>query len=89
MKVKMKDNLILRYQQSNAFDYRERHRLDDSPINELQFVKLYEVYREYFKLKSFLKSIENKIIDVVFIHQDAFEEQDNNYWLPNELWNKL
>ena len=89
MQVQMKDNLIVRYQQCKEFDYRNHPNMGDLPINELQFVKQYYGYQDYFKLKLFLKSIENKVIDVTMIHGDAFEKLDDNYWLPNELWTKL
>lgn len=41
------------------------------------------------EIAGFLASIEGQIIEVVFIGQDAFEKENNNIWLPNELWEKL
>ncbi len=41
------------------------------------------------ELESFLKSIEGKQVELRFVHGDAFEKNDNNYWLPNELWDEL
>lgn len=40
-------------------------------------------------LKLFLKSIEGKVIDLIFTYGDAFEKNDDNYWLPNELWDEI
>jgi hypothetical protein len=37
---------------------------------------------------SFLESIERKIIELVFTAGDAFEKEDNNIWLPDELWDE-
>lgn len=35
---------------------------------------------------TFLKSIENKEVVLVFTAGDAFEKNDNNIWLPDDLW---
>ena len=85
MKVRMKDNLIMRYQLCKEFDYRHRTPISSAP-NELIAQKEVQGYTEYFKTKQFLKSIEGKVVDLVFTCGDAFEKNDNNYWLPNELW---
>ncbi len=84
----MKDNLILRYQQCKDFDYRDKNRVSTA-FNELQCVKEYCGLEDYFNLKLFLKSIEGKIVDLTFTHGDAFEQNDNNYWLPDELWEEI
>ena len=34
----------------------------------------------------FLESIEGREVNLVFTHGDAFEEKDNNVWLPDSLW---
>lgn len=39
--------------------------------------------------KDFLKSIEGKEVDLIFIGGDAFEKNDNNFWLPNCLWDEI
>jgi hypothetical protein len=70
----MKDNLIARYQMS------------DELKGELRAVWKHHGWLEYCKTKAFLKSIEGKVVDLVFTHGDAFEAQDNNYWLPDCLW---
>ncbi len=44
---------------------------------------------EKVKLVTFLASIEGQIIDIVFTAGDAFEKQDDNYWLPDELWEEV
>ena len=38
---------------------------------------------------NFLKSIEGKKINIRFTNGDAFEEEDDNIWLPNSLWEKI
>ena len=38
---------------------------------------------EFLKLRD---RIEGKFVTLVFIGVDAFEEIDDNYWLPNECW---
>jgi hypothetical protein len=40
-------------------------------------------------LGNFLKSIEDKEVNLVFIGQDAFEKNDNNWWLPDCLWDEV
>lgn len=37
----------------------------------------------------FLLSIEGREVDLVFTLGDAFEKEDNNYWLPSELWDEV
>jgi len=38
---------------------------------------------------NFLKSIEGREVNLVFTGGDAFEEVDNNIWLPGGLWDAL
>ena len=85
MEAEMKDNLILRYQKSPELDYRSRCRIS-CPLNEMQAVKEMHGMEDYFDLKTFLKSIEGKAVNLVFTGGDAFGEKDNNFWLPNDLW---
>ena len=85
MKAKMKDNLIFRYQTCKEFDYRQMGGGGDF-MNELQAVKGAQSMMNYFDLKQFLKSIEGKIVDLIFTCGAAFEKNDNNFWLPSELW---
>ena len=40
-------------------------------------------------VKIFLKSIEEKEVDLIFTAGDAFEKKNNNVWLPNDLWTKI
>ena len=40
-------------------------------------------------LDAFLRSIEGKVVTLVFSGNDAFEEKDNNVWLPSLLWEEL
>lgn len=85
MKVKMKDNLIMRYQQCESFDYRGKG-LNHGYINEMQAMNGEWGWLDYFELKLFLKSIEGKIVELTFTGGDAFEKEDGNIWLPDELW---
>ena len=85
MKVRMKDSLISRYQRCKEFDYSDKNPISWPP-NELIAVKEVCGYEDYFKLKDFLKSIDGKEVELVFTGDDAFEENDNNFWLPNDLW---
>ena len=85
MKAKMKENLIMRYQQCESFDYRNKN-FNYGYFNELQAVKGEWGNYHYMQTKLFLKSIEGKIVDLVFCGGDAFEKNDNNHWLPDELW---
>ena len=88
MKARMKSNLITRYQLCPEFNYRHRSPISSCP-NELIGVKEEWGWLEYFKTKQFLKSIEGKVVDLVFIGNDAFEKNDNNHWLPNSLWDAI
>lgn len=85
MKARMKDNLIVRYQLCPEFNYRDKSRISCAP-NELIAVREVWGWQSYFETKQFLKSIEGKIVDLVFTAGDAFEKEDNNHWLPNSLW---
>ena len=33
--------------------------------------------------------IAGKVVDLVFIGSDAFEEKDNNFWLPDCCWDAI
>lgn len=85
MKVQMKDNLIMRYQLCGDFNYMHDG-LNDGMPNELIAIKKIHGYMDYFKTKEFLKSIEGKVVELVFTCGDAFEKEDNDHCLPNELW---
>lgn len=37
----------------------------------------------------FLDSIDGKVVDLTFTCGDAFEKNNNNIWLPDELWTKI
>ena len=81
----MKDNLIMRYQLCPEFNYMDKCRISCAP-NELIASREIFGWESYFETKQFLKSIEGKIVDLVFTGNDAFEKNDNNYWLPDSLW---
>ncbi|MCX6602534.1 MAG: hypothetical protein NTV52_02955 [Acidobacteria bacterium] len=40
-------------------------------------------------LDEFLRSIEGREIKLVFTAGDAFEEKDNDIWLPPSLWDEI
>ena len=44
---------------------------------------------EGYKTIAFLRSIENQEVELVFTAGDAFEREDNNTWLPDELWDAI
>lgn len=88
MKARMKDNLIARYQLCTEFNYRDRCHISCAP-NELIAAREAWGWQGYFETKQFLKSIEGKIVDLVFVHGDAFEKEDNNHWLPESLWEAI
>jgi len=37
----------------------------------------------------FLLSIQGKEVELIFTDGVAFEKNDDNFWLPDELWEKL
>lgn len=41
------------------------------------------------EIAAFLANIEGQIVELVFTGPDAFEKDDNNIWLPNELWEAI
>lgn len=40
-------------------------------------------------LINFLGGIRGKVVDLVFTEGDAFEKNDNNFWLINEIWDEV
>ena len=86
--VKMKDNLIMHYCLCDDFNYMHRIPIS-SPPNELIAQKEAWGWMDYFATKQFLKSIEGKVITITRCHGDAFEVNDNNYWLPDSLFEVL
>jgi hypothetical protein len=88
MKARIKNNLITRYQLCPEFNYSRRCQISSYP-NELIGIKEELGWLEYFKTKNFLKSIEGKVVDLVFTGNDAFEKNDNDHWLPDSLWDAV
>ena len=41
------------------------------------------------ELQSFLRSIEGREVNLVFVGPDAFEENDNDVWIPDCLWDEV
>ena len=56
---------------------------------------LYAIYKSLLPdevdadIYRFLNSIDGKEVTLIFTHGDAFEINDNNIWLPNELWDEI
>lgn len=55
-------------------------------------------YREFFAsevdpvdtdVELLLNRIEGKVVELTFTCGDAFEENDNNIWLPDCLWEEV
>ena len=88
MLARMKDNLITRYQLCPEFNYRDKCPISTAR-NELLAAKEMHGMNDYFKTKKFLKSIEGKVVELVFTAGDAFEKNDNNHWLPKSLWDAV
>lgn len=88
MKARMKDNLIARYQLCPEFRYTDLNRMKPA-TNELIAQRQMWGWQSYFETKLFLKSIEGKVVDLVFCGKDAFEKNDNNHWLPGSLWDAV
>lgn len=38
---------------------------------------------------AFYNSIDGKEVTLTFTHGDAFEKNDNNYWLPDDTWEPI
>ena len=74
MKAKMVDDLVEAYR-----NCQELH-------GELDATRAENGESEYNKLVQFLESIGGKEVELVFAPRDAFEKNDNNYWLPDSLW---
>jgi len=41
------------------------------------------------EVRDFLNTIDGKEVELVFIGKDAFEKEDNNFWLPEFLWDEI
>jgi len=39
--------------------------------------------------RAFYDSISGKEVELVFIHDDAFEKKDFDHWLPNHTWTEI
>lgn len=46
-------------------------------------------HREDYDFIALCDRIAGKEVNLRFIGNDAFEEVDNNYWLPNCCWEKV
>ena len=59
--------------------------LIDTIESEMGAVEGHRNDPEFIKL---CERIQGKVVDLVFIRDDAFEAVDNNYWLPEYCWKK-
>lgn len=75
VKAKMKDNLVKRY--------------DEAFPGEIEAFRSACGEEEHKDFIQFLESIQKKEVNLVFAAGDAFEEKNNDYWLPNQLWDKV
>lgn len=41
------------------------------------------------EIEDFLNIIQGEIVELKFTGPDAFEKNDDNIWLPNELWDAI
>lgn len=48
-----------------------------------------EGHRNDPKFLALRDRIEGKVVELTFLGGDAFEKEDNNYWLPPECWEKV
>ena len=48
-----------------------------------------ENHRNDDKFLELCNKIQGKEVELAFIGDDAFEKQDNNYWLPNSCWEEI
>lgn len=48
-----------------------------------------EGHRTDPKFIALSKRISGKKVELVFIGSDAFEKEDNNYWLPDCCWDEI
>jgi len=72
IKARMKGNLLARYEEAMPNELEESRKI----FGDIEFQKTINL----------LKSIEGKVVELVFIGDDAFEKNDNNLWLPDCLW---
>ena len=82
IKALMKDDLVNEYRNCPELQYKNRVGYS----NELDAVMEIHGKDEYQKIVHFLEGISGKVVELVFTHGDAFEKEDNNYWLPDSLW---
>ena len=48
-----------------------------------------EGHRNDPKFLALCERIQGKAVELVFIGSDAFEKEDNNYWLPGYCWEEI
>ncbi|HHX04686.1 MAG TPA: hypothetical protein GX732_01025 [Pseudomonas sp.] len=75
IKAKMSDNLVSAYQSCEELTYHDGSNEFDLMSDDDQCA-----------IVGFLSHISGQVVELVFIGNDAFEINNNNYWLPNSLW---
>lgn len=75
IKAKMSDNLVSAYQSCAELTYHDGSSEFDLMSDDDQCA-----------IVGFLSHISGQVVELVFIGNDAFEINNNNYWLPNSLW---
>ena len=48
-----------------------------------------EGHRQDSKFIDLCKRVQGKEVELVFTGNDAFEKEDNNYWLPDCCWEEI
>ena len=75
IKACMVDNLVSAYQTCTELSYADGSSEFDLMSDDDQCA-----------IVGFLSHISGQVVELVFIGNDAFEINNNNYWLPNSLW---
>ena len=75
IKAKMSDNLVSAYRTCEELTYYDGRSEFDLMSDDDQCA-----------LVDFLSRISGQVVELVFIGNDAFERNNNNYWLPDSLW---
>lgn len=58
----------------------------DAIESEMGVIEGHSSDPEFLKLSD---RIEGKVVELVFNGKDAFEKEDNNYWLPDSCWEAM
>jgi hypothetical protein len=61
-------------------------RISDNLLKDIEREMPNEGHRHDAKFLALRDRIQGQTVDLTFIGQDAFEEHDDNYWLPASCW---